>query len=67
MSGRRVTTTEGGTVARRKSETRQLTKLVGVRLAPEDHDALSIEASRRQISVPELLREVALSTLSAAS
>lgn len=50
-----------------KSETRQLTKLVGVRLAPKDHDALSELASRRNISVPELLREVALSTLSAAS
>lgn len=58
---------EGGTVARLKSETRQLTKLVGVRLAPDDLAALTEEASRQQMTVPQLLREIALSSLRTAS
>jgi hypothetical protein len=58
---------EGGVVARPKSETRQLTELVAVRFSPSDLDALREEASRRDISVPQLLREVTLGTLRTAS
>ena len=49
------------------SETRQLTALVGVRFAQADLDALKAEAIRRDISVPELLREFSLSSLRDAS
>jgi hypothetical protein len=54
-------------VARTKSETRQLTELVAVRFSPSDLDALREEASRREMSVPQLLREVTLGTLRTAS
>jgi predicted DNA binding CopG/RHH family protein len=56
-----------GNVTRQKSETRQLTELVAVRFAPSDLDALRQEASRRDMSVPQLLREVTLGTLRTAS
>ena len=52
---------------RKKSETRQLTALVGVRFTQADLDALKAEAIRRDISVPELLREFSLSSLRDAS
>ncbi|MCP9276503.1 hypothetical protein [Mycolicibacterium arenosum] len=52
---------------KRKSETRQLTKLVAVRFSPDDLETLQEEATRREISVPQLLREITLTTLSAAS
>lgn len=55
------------TLAKRKSETRQLTELVAVRFSPDDLETLQSEASRRNISVQQLLREAALSGLSAAS
>jgi predicted DNA binding CopG/RHH family protein len=54
-------------VANARSETRQLTELVAVRLAPDDLNALRQEASRREISVPQLLRDVALGSLRTAS
>jgi hypothetical protein len=50
-----------------KSEMRQLTELVAVRFAPSDLDALREEASRRKMSVPQLLREVTLGAVRAAS
>jgi hypothetical protein len=50
-----------------KSETRQLTALVGVRFAQEDFDALRAEANRRGVTVPELLRDISLSSLRNAS
>jgi hypothetical protein len=59
--------TKEGTVAEKRSENRQLSKLVAVRLAPEDWDALREEAARREMSVPQLLREGALSSLRTAS
>lgn len=49
------------------SETRQLTELVAVRMAKADLDALRQEASRRDMSVPQLLREVTLGALRTAS
>lgn len=55
------------TLAKRKSETRQLTQMVAVRFSPDDLATLKAEASRRKISVQQLLREAALSGLSAAS
>jgi hypothetical protein len=45
---------------RPRSESRHLTKLVGVRLHPEDMIALEYEAGRRGISVAEFLRDSAL-------
>lgn len=54
-------------MTRQKSETRQLTELVAVRLSPSDLDALRQEASRREVSVPQLLREVTLGMLRTAS
>jgi hypothetical protein len=58
---------DGRPLAKGKSETRQLTELVAVRFAPADLDALREEASRREMSVPQLLREVTLGTLRTAS
>ena len=37
------------------SESRQRSKLVGVRLLPEEHQALKVEADRQGISVPALI------------
>jgi hypothetical protein len=48
---------------RPRSESRHLTKLVGVRLHPEDMIALVSEADRRGISVAEFLRDSALGRL----
>ena len=71
MCGNRWIAPKEGTVAEKKSEkrseNRQLSKLVAVRLAPDDLVALREEASRREMSVPQLLREVALSSLRTAS
>lgn len=53
--------------SRPKSETRQLTSLVAVRFTPDDLETLKVEASRREMSVQQLLRELALGSLSAAS
>ena len=50
-----------------KSETRQLTEGVFVRFTPADMDTVKQEADRRGISVQQLLRESALSTLRTAS
>jgi hypothetical protein len=58
---------DGRRVYKPKSESRQLTELVAVRFSPEDFDALREEAARRDISVPQLLREVTLGTLRTAS
>ncbi|SOJ56955.1 hypothetical protein MSIMFB_04433 [Mycobacterium simulans] len=41
------------------SESRQRSKLVGVRLLPEEHHALKLEADRQGLTVPALI----LSTL----
>lgn len=49
------------------NETRQLTALVGVRFKQADLDALREEAARRAVTVPELLRDISLSTLRDAS
>jgi predicted DNA binding CopG/RHH family protein len=54
-------------MARTKSETRQKTALVAVRFAPDDLDELREEASRRGVSVQELLRDITLTTVRAAS
>jgi len=54
-------------MARPKSETRQLTALVAVRFTPDDLHELREEASRRGISVQELLRDITLTTVRAAS
>jgi hypothetical protein len=50
-----------------RSESRQLTEFVGVRLAADDLDELRIEAKRRGITVPRLLRDITLSSLRQAS
>ncbi len=49
------------------SETRQLSELVAVRFTPDDLSALREEASRREMSVPQLLREISLGSLRTAS
>lgn len=54
-------------MARPKSEARQMTALVSVRFAPDDLDALRQAATRRGVSVQELLRESVLTTVRAAS
>jgi predicted DNA binding CopG/RHH family protein len=59
--------TEGVNMARPKSETRQMTALVAVRFAPDDLDELREEASRRGITVQQLLRDTTLNSLRAAS
>lgn len=46
------------------SETRQRTRLVGVRLTPSEHDALLAEAKAVGVSVAELLRRRALAAIS---
>jgi hypothetical protein len=53
-------------VAKPKSETRQLNKLVGVRLTADDLHGLKREAERRGVTVPQLLRDSALLTLASA-
>jgi predicted DNA binding CopG/RHH family protein len=58
---------EGVIMARAKSETRQMTALVAVRFAPDDLDELREAASRRGVSVQQLLRDVTLNTVRAAS
>lgn len=50
-----------------RSETRQLTKLVGVRLSPDDLDELRGAADRQGVTVPQLLRAIALESLRTAS
>jgi hypothetical protein len=54
-------------VAKPKSETRQLTAGVFVRFTPKDLDELKLEAKKRGMSVPELLRENSLRRVSAAA
>jgi hypothetical protein len=54
---------KGTIMDRPRSESRHLTKLVGVRLHPEDMTALEYEADRRGISVAEFLRDSALGRL----
>lgn len=54
-------------MARLKSETRQMTELVGVRFTPDDHTALKHEARRRGVTVPELLRTLCLEGVQKAS
>jgi predicted DNA binding CopG/RHH family protein len=58
---------EGVNVAKPKSETRQLTALVAVRFSPSDLDEVREEASRRGITVPQLLRDITLNSVRAAS
>lgn len=50
-----------------RSESRQLTEFVGVRLTTDDLDELREEASRQGVTVPRLLRDITLNTLRAAS
>jgi predicted DNA binding CopG/RHH family protein len=54
-------------MARQKSETRQLTALVAVRFSPSDLDEVREEATRRGITVPQLLRDITLNSVRAAS
>jgi predicted DNA binding CopG/RHH family protein len=54
-------------MAKRKSETRQLTEVITVRFKPADADQLRQAASQRGISVQQLLRETGLSSVRAAS
>jgi predicted DNA binding CopG/RHH family protein len=54
-------------VAKPKSETRQLTALVAVRFSPSDLNEVREEASRRGITVPQLLRDITLNSVRAAS
>lgn len=54
-------------MAKPKSEARQLTALVAVRFAPDDLDELRLEADRRGLTLPALLRQTALTTVRAAS
>ena len=49
------------------SESRNLTKLVGVRLTPEDLDLLRGEAERQNMTVAEFLREKTLRLVRTAS
>lgn len=49
------------------NEVRQLTELVGVRFTEHDFRKLREEAAGRGVTVPELLRELALTTVRAAS
>lgn len=49
------------------SESRNLTKLVGVRLTPEDLDLLRGEAERQNMTVAEFLRENTLRSVRTAS
>jgi hypothetical protein len=50
-----------------KSEARQLTEIVSVRFTPADMVELRQVASRRGVSVPQLLRESGLNRASGAS
>lgn len=52
-------------MARLKSETRQMTELVGVRFTPDDH--LALKQGSRGITVPELLRTLCLEGVQKAS
>ena len=47
----------------RGTETRQLTECVFVRFAPADLDTVKDAAKRRDVSVAQLLREIALRDL----
>ncbi|MCP9276504.1 hypothetical protein [Mycolicibacterium arenosum] len=49
------------------SETRRLSELVAVRFLPDDLETIQQEAERRRVSVPRLLRDLAMSNLTAAS
>ena len=50
-----------------RSESRQLTEFVGVRLAADDLDELRREAQRRGLTVPRLLRAITRNSLRQAS
>jgi hypothetical protein len=50
-----------------RSENRQLTETVCVRFTPSDMDEVRHEASKRGMTVPQLLRESALNRAPAAS
>ena len=54
-------------MARPKSETRRLTEIVSVRFSPADLDALRLAAMERNLTVPQLLRDVTLDSVRAAS
>jgi hypothetical protein len=50
--------TQSASTRNRKSETRQLQALVGVRLRPEEHARALEFAESRGLTLPELLRTV---------
>ena len=52
---------------RRRSEARQRTELVALRLLPGERERLAEAARNRRISLSELLRSSALDAISAAS
>jgi hypothetical protein len=56
---------EFGSEARKRSEVRQRTELVAVRLLPREREALSTAARNRNVSLSELLRSCALKAVEA--
>lgn len=47
-------------IERRRSESRQRTKFVGVRMLPSEYTAIAAAAAERGMSVPEFVRQQAL-------
>jgi hypothetical protein len=58
-----MTASGPGAPARRRSEARQRTELVALRLLPGERDQLAAAARRRKISLSELLRSSALDAI----
>jgi len=58
-----MTASGPGAPTRKRSEARQRTKLVALRLLPGERDQLAAAARRRKISLSELLRSSALDAI----
>jgi hypothetical protein len=60
-----MTTSGSNATARKRSEARQRTELVALRLLPRERDQLAAAAESRNVSLSELIRSSALSAITA--
>jgi len=62
-----MTTSEPDAAARKRSEVRQRTEVVALRLLPGERDRLTAAARNRKVSLSELIRSSALEAIAASS
>lgn len=60
-----TTTPDEGSVSRKRSEARQRTELVALRLLPGERETLRTAAQARNVSLSELIRSSALKAVAA--